>query len=279
MTTIDASDLQERLATHRRELDEQGYTIVEHAIDEEMVDEVRRAVDRLEEAVGGRVGQDRFRGRSTIKIQNLLAKDAVFRRLAMNEMTRHLAEHVLGPGFLLSTVQSMDILPGELHQPIHVDDMYYGSMIGRPHLPVACNTVWAIDDFTADNGATVVVPGSHLWDDAPGANIDEIIARVDELPEGRVSAVMPKGSVVVFHGALWHGGGANTSSGRRIAIAVNHCSGWIRPEHNNTLIIPTDVVRTFEPELQVMLGFGVYERVIGRIDGMAPLEALALEGR
>lgn len=281
MTDAAASkaSLDQRMHPHRQQLDEQGYTIVENAIDDGFADEILAVVERIESETDNAMGQDRFRGMATIKIQNLLARDKVFRELALNIYSRHLVEHLLGPGFLLTTTQTMDLMPGELRQPVHADDMYYGSRIGRPHLPIVGNTVWAITDFTAENGATVVLPGSHRWPNLPAASLPEAIERADEPIEGLVPVVMPKGSVLVLNGSVWHAGGANQSGQRRLGIAVNHCAGWLRPEHNNLLAMPLDQVRTFDPALQDMLGFGVYEGIIGRLNSLPPLEALAAQGR
>jgi ectoine hydroxylase-related dioxygenase (phytanoyl-CoA dioxygenase family) len=272
-------DLFAPMASHRDELDAQGYTIVENVLDPGFVDEVASVVRRLEDQHGQPRGGSRFRGLSSVKVQNLLAKDDVFRRLALNSVTRHLLGHVLGDGFLVTTVQSYDILPGEDHQPIHVDDMYYASVLGRPHPPLTCNTMWAISDFTDTNGATVVLPGSHRWGHIPGRDVEECTARADVRPAGLVDAVMPRGSVLVYHGSLWHGGGANRSDARRVGVCLNHCVGWVRPEHNNLLSMPTDVVRTFDRALQELLGFGVYKGKIGHLDGLPPLEALSRASR
>jgi ectoine hydroxylase-related dioxygenase (phytanoyl-CoA dioxygenase family) len=278
--TTATTDLSTKLAKHREQIDEQGYTIIQNAIDQDFVAEILAVLDKLEEEIGHAKGVDRFRGFKTVKVLNLIGRHEVFRRLALNEYSRHIVEHVLGPGFLLAETVSMDLAPGEQMQPIHCDDMYLGGKLGRPHPSVACNTVWSITDFTAENGATVLVPGSHKRVDAPGSNMAQVIARADEAPpEGLISAEMPAGSLLIFEGALWHAGGANRSSERRVGVSINHGAGWVRPSQNNVLSMPFDLVRTFDPALQDMLGFGVYDGVIGRVGTLPPLEALAQQGR
>ena len=100
--------------------------------------------------------------------------------------------------------------------------------IPKPHPPTVCNTMWALTDFTEENGATRIIPGSHLADHSP-----EYGAEFDSIP-----AEMPAGSVLVWHGSLWHGGGANRSTARRTGIAMNYCAGYIRQQENQQLGIP-----------------------------------------
>ena len=85
---------------------------------------------------------------------------------------------------------------------------------------------------------------------------------------------MAAGSVLVWHGSLWHGGGANTTDRRRMGIAMNYCAGFIRQQENQQLGLPLDLVRTFTPELQELCGFGVHRGLIGHIDRRTPTQAL-----
>src|SRR5207247_711664 len=127
----------------------------------------------------------------------LFAKTRTFDAQATDPLILGALERVLGPQFLLSAPVGISIRPGEKAQPVHRDDGVYP--IKRPHSELVVNTMWALDDFTEENGATVVIPGSHRW--------------VDERPSAdspRVRAVMPAGSVMLFVGSVYHGGGANT---------------------------------------------------------------------
>ena len=136
--------------------------------------------------------------------------------------------------------------------------------IAKPHVPTVCNTMWALTDFTEANGATRIVPGSHRAGQSPvfGEHYDSIPAE------------MPRGSVLVWHGSLWHGGGANRTDRRRVGIAMNYCAGWIRQQENQQLGIPLETVRGFEPRLQELCGFGLYSGLIGHVDKRAPMERL-----
>jgi ectoine hydroxylase-related dioxygenase (phytanoyl-CoA dioxygenase family) len=124
--------------------------------------------------------------------------------------------------------------------------------------------MWAITDFTEENGATRLIPGSHLRDHSPtyGQEYESIPAE------------MAKGSVLVWHGSLWHGGGANHSDRRRVGVAMNYCAGYIRQQENQQLGVPADVVRGFSPRLQQLVGYGIYVGLIGHIDKHDPARLL-----
>ena len=85
---------------------------------------------------------------------------------------------------------------------------------------------------------------------------------------------MPAGSVLVWHGSLWHGGGANTTDERRVGIAMNYCAGWIRQQENQQLGIPRDVAAGFSRRLRQLCGYGVYNGLMGHIDKHSPAEML-----
>jgi ectoine hydroxylase-related dioxygenase (phytanoyl-CoA dioxygenase family) len=173
-----------------------------------------------------------------------------------------IVEGVLDPGCLVSSLSSIAIDPGETAQPIHADDQLIP--LAKPHVPTVCNTMWALTDFTEANGATRVIPGSHRRDHNPDYGA----------PYDSVAAEMPKGSVLVWHGSLWHGGGANTTEERRTGIAMNYCAGFIRQQENQQLGIPREVAATFSPRLRQLCGYGIYNMLIGHINKRDPAEIL-----
>ena len=128
--------------------------------------------------------------------------------------------------------------------------------------------MWAITDFTEANGATRIIPGSHLWDHSPvyGQAYDSIPAE------------MAKGSVLIWHGSLWHGGGPNTTDDRRTGIAMNYCAGYIRQQENQQLGIPREVAAGFDERLQQLCGYSVYQGLIGHIDKRDPIELVRGDG-
>jgi ectoine hydroxylase-related dioxygenase (phytanoyl-CoA dioxygenase family) len=247
---------------HLADISGQGYTIVPDVFDGDTADALIAELDRLEDDLGVVPADNSFEGRSTARVYNLLAHGERFERIPVHPDVLPIVEGVLDPGCLVSSLSSVAIGPGEIAQPIHSDDQVIP--LPRPHPPTVCNTMWALTDFTDENGATRVVPGSHVLDHAP--NYGE---RYDSVP-----AEMPRGSVLVWHGSLWHGGGANRTGQRRYGIAMNYCAGWIRQQENQQLGIPLDTVRRFEPRLQELCGFGTYLRLIGHIDKQTPAQRL-----
>lgn len=121
--------------------------------------------------------------------------------------------------------------------------------------------MWALDDFTLDNGATVVFPGSHRWTD------EEPV----ESEAGR--AVMPAGSLMIYRGGLAHGGGANRTDQSRLGVIIEYCAGWLRPQENHLLGVPKEIVKELPRRLQELLGYNVLG-LLGNVDGRHPLKYL-----
>jgi ectoine hydroxylase-related dioxygenase (phytanoyl-CoA dioxygenase family) len=253
-----AADLDDHLA--RIETD--GYTVVEDAFPAEHADALAGALRALETQLGTEPADNSFEGEATTRVYNLLAHGDPWLDLAVHPTVLPIAEAVLGGEILVSTVSSISIAPGESPQPIHADDQVMP--IARPHRPAVCNSMWALTDFTEANGATRIVPGSHRLDHNPdyGTHYDS------------VPAEMAKGSILVWNGSLWHGGGANTTDGPRIGIAMNYCAGWIRQQENQQLGIPAEVMATFSPKLRQLCGLGIYRGLIGHIDKQLPATLL-----
>ncbi len=243
-----------------------GYTIIEHAIDLDLIDALQSDLDRLEQELGILPAGNVFEGAHTVRIYNLLVHGSTFTQIPIHANVLPIVEGVLDEGCLVSSLSSIAICPGETAQPIHADDQMIP--LGKPHAPTVCNTMWALTEFTEANGATRVIPGSHLADRSP-----DFGTHYDSIP-----AVMPKGSVLVWHGSLWHGGGANTTDERRVGIAMNYCAGFIRQQENQQLGIPIDLARQFPRRLQELCGFGVYRGLIGHIDKHSPAQLFLREG-
>ncbi len=241
---------------------EQGYVILEGVIEEDLLDALAASLAEMERVFEVRPAGNSFEGERTLRIYNLLAFGEPWTRVPVHERVLPVVEGVLDPGCLVSSLSSITILPGERAQPLHADDQLIP--IPKPHPPVVCNTMWALTDFTADNGATRVVPGSHLFTENP----------VYGAPYDTVPAEMPRGSVLVWHGSLWHGGGANTTDAPRVGVAMNYCAGFIRQQENQQLGIPREVAAGFGPRLRSLIGYGVYNGLIGHINKRSPAEIL-----
>jgi ectoine hydroxylase-related dioxygenase (phytanoyl-CoA dioxygenase family) len=254
------------LSTHSAAIRDQGFTVIEGAIEPDLVDALATDLTRLVKKLDVEPARNDFEGAKTLRIYNLLLYGDLWEQIPVHPSVLPVVESVLDPGCLISSLSSIDILPGETGQPIHADDQLIP--LRKPHAPTVCNTMWALTDFTEANGATRLVPGSHRWDHDPiyGQQYDS------------VPAEMARGSVLVWHGSLWHGGGANRTDEARVGIAMNYCAGFIRQQENQQLGIPADVARGFSPRLRELVGYSVYNGLIGHINKQSPVDLLKDEG-
>ena len=246
---------------HIERVGKDGYTIVENAIEPELIEALNTALTRLERDLDAKPAMNGFEGHHTVRIYNLLAHGAPFERIPVHPSVLPIVEGVLDPGCLISSLSSIAIDPGEIAQPIHADDMVIP--LDKPHRPIVCNSMWALTDFTTANGATRLVPASHRRENPEYGGAYETIA-----------AEMPKGGVLIWDGSLWHGGGANSTFERRTGVAMNYCAGFIRQQENQQLGLPAELVRGFAPRLQELVGYGVYQGLIGHIAKQSPAQLM-----
>ena len=239
-----------------------GFTVIHDVFSAHAADALVDELHRLEHDLAIAPAANDFEGTATWRIYNLLAHGGVFEAIPVDPIVLPVVEGVLDHGCLVSSLSSIVIGPGETAQPIHADDQVMPLV--KPHVATVCNTMWALTDFTEVNGATRIIPRSHLADHSPiyGQQYESIAAE------------MPQGSVLVWHGSLWHGGGANVTDHRRVGLAMNYCAGWIRQQENQQLGLPLDLVRHFAPRLQELCGFGTYRNLIGHIDKQSAAQRL-----
>ena len=242
-------------------LERDGYVVIEDLLPARACQEIAAAVDPLL----GPAGRNVFEGLHTQRAYSLLTKTRGCDGIVEHPRVLALLDRLLLPNYLLSQLQAIRINTGEAAQLLHFDDGMYP--VPRPRPALSAATIWAITDFTADNGATVVIPGSHRWDD------DRRPTDADE----RVSVVMPAGSVVFFAGTLWHGGGANqTDDESRLAVTAQYCQPWLRPQEAFTLSTPPATVRTVSENIRRMLGYSIHPPFMGMVDGMHPKRVLEI---
>jgi len=253
-----APDLQAALDGVMARLDADGYAIVEDLIPHDdaisIGVELRRLLDGVPE------GRNFFEGFHTRRLYAIYGKTRILDPLTLHPLVLGGVEHVLGEHFQLSGPTGIEIGPGEVEQILHRDEDIYP--VPRPHQPLVMNVMWAFDDFTKANGATRLLPGSHRGD-------------AQTPPEGDfVYAEMPAGSVMLYVGSLWHGGGANTTGRTRLGAAIEYVVGWLRQQENHFLSVPPDVLRTLPKRLRELLGCNIYPPFVGYVDGRHPDRAI-----
>ena len=229
-----------------------GACIVEGLLTAEEIDLVLDEVMPFVEMTAK--GNDDFTGRQTQRTGALVARSPACCEVVMHQKIIAAAERFLSPfteRLLLHLTQTIHILPGQGSQTLHRDRLAWGTHLPRSIEP-QFNTLWALTEFTSDNGATRVVPGSQSWDWQDRAE-----------PEQICQAVMPRGSVLLYTGSVIHGGGENTSSEPRMGLNITYCLGWLRQEENQYLSCPPAVARTLPDELQELLGYTMGNYALG----------------
>jgi len=255
-------DLEAKLADFERD----GFVVLENVIDMSLVEEIREELLRVEREHEIGFRDTDFEGRQTVRIYNLLAHGPSFWKIPIHEAVLPFAERVLDEELLLSSISSITLCPGQGAQPLHADDQLIP--VPKPHQPFTLNCVWAISDFTEENGATRLVPGSHKESGMPDFDIE-----ADTVP-----GEMPAGSVIFWHGSLWHAGGNNRSTDRRFAIANYYCAGFMRQQENQLLGISPSEAAKMPRRLQELCGYSVYRGLYGHVDNADPIKMLGQEG-
>jgi len=267
-------------ASWREEFDRRGYLIFERVLAPDWVTAIRAALAPfLERDLKGR---NDFEGLQTNRVYAMLAKSPLFAELAIHPLALAFAEAELGESCLLSAMLAINLHPGETVQPWHFDDSIVRMPRPRPALGVSA--FWAIDDTTASNGSTEIVPGSHLWDEqmvegavkpagfsnetAPNANSD-FGNRADA-----VKLMMPSGSLAITKGTLWHRGGANRSDRPRLIITPQYCVGWVRQLENMALAVPAGLAEKLPERARELIGYSIHPPFMGHVDGVHPRRLL-----
>ena len=239
-------------------INEVGYTVIPDWLTEERVKklstDLRREVNPIRELMPPDF--------TTVRAHNLLAKTRCVDDLVCDPRLVALAQGVLGPHIQVSVVAMFDLLPGAKPQGLHQDDGLWP--IPRPHPPFVVNAVIAVDEFTKANGATQIVPKSHLWHDQP----------VKQPPDvSPIQVEMKPGTMLIWTGAVWHGGGGNTTNQSRLAIDINFNLSYLAQQENQFIGVPRSEVEKMPKHLQRLIGykFGLMYVGPGMVDLRDPL--------
>jgi len=211
-------------------------------------------------------GRDEFSGKRTRRTGGLVARSPKCRDLVMHPLTLGAAGELLShaTSFQLHLTQVIAIGPGEPAQAIHRDQWAFDFFPFPKDYEVQFNTIWALTDFTAENGATRVIPGSNRFDD-----------KLKFKEEDTIPAEMRRGSVLVYNGSVYHGGGANRSEATRIGINITYNLSWLRQEENQYLAVPLEVARTLPVDLLKLIGYRRGAYALGYVDDLRdPIEVV-----
>jgi len=234
----------------------EGCAVVDDLIPPDLLDTM--AVE-LEPFMAATPYGDDFSGHHTRRTGGLIARSPTARGLVTHPTVTGAVGSALGHAttFQLHLTQIISIEPGQGAQPVHRDQWAFDFFSFPNGYEVTCNTIWAMTDFTEANGATRVIPGSHRFEDKLR------FTEADTEP-----AEMRKGSVLLYTGALYHGGGPNSSDGTRHGVNITYAVGWLRQEENQYLSVPADIARDLPDDLLRLMGYAPGAYALGYVDDL-----------
>ncbi|MEM6707468.1 MAG: phytanoyl-CoA dioxygenase family protein [Pseudomonadota bacterium] len=236
----------------KRVLDAAGALVCTGFLTDEQITRFRRELDDILDTTPN--GRDPFSGFATKRAGALIARSSVVREIAVHPLLLDLCDHLLGPfgnGYQMHLTQAVAIAPGESPQILHRDRGLWGGFIPR-RIETQLGTMLAVTEFTAENGATRVAPGSQHWDKDKQPTEDELCA-----------ATMPAGSILIYSGTVLHGGGANETDETRIGLLLHYCQNWLRQQENQYLSCPPEIAATLDPKLRGLIGYSQGSPVMG----------------
>jgi ectoine hydroxylase-related dioxygenase (phytanoyl-CoA dioxygenase family) len=241
-----------------------GAVIIDHLVSNELLDEM--SVELGASFAETEFGADEFNGLNTRRTGALIARSKTVRQLIQHPLVLASTADILShsTNFQLHITQAIAIGPHSPAQPIHRDQWAWDFFPFPDGYEVECSAIWALTDFTEANGATRVVLGSHRAGDGKSY-----------VEEDSVPAEMERGSVIIYTGSEYHGGGANTTNEMRIGVQCSYALGWLRQEENQYLSVPLDIARTLPIDLLRLMGYEKGSFTLGYIDNMRdPMNAV-----
>jgi hypothetical protein len=248
-------------------IDRWGFAVVLGRPDPGTIADVRKDIERY-----GR-GVEKldlpFFGGALKKVEGLLAKSSGLVELMADPFVTELSERYLGADILLNASGGFILEPGSQPQPLHHDDVLYKPFVPRGTQETMVNFMFAVTDFTAENGATRMVPGSHRWPEGRAPTEDDEV----------IDLVMPAGGVAIWLGSTWHGAGVNRTDTARLGAEMAFNCGWLRPHEAYHLLIPPALARDFPTRVQDVIGYKAHRGMLGCIQQRSPSEILGFEKR
>jgi ectoine hydroxylase-related dioxygenase (phytanoyl-CoA dioxygenase family) len=234
--TVSAEELVRTIAT-------EGYAIVDELAPVEVMDAI---IAEMDEHIGGTAfGYDHYLGKKTKRTGALIARSPSSHALLQHPLVLAACDGVMSKAsrFQLQLTQIISVFPGSPAQKLHQDETIWDFFPFPLDYQPQCSLLWALSDYTEENGATRIVPDSQ---DQKGRHY----AYEDSLP-----AEMKRGSALFYTGKVFHGAGANNSHGVRMALNATYCAGWLRQEENQYLTTPIEVARTLSDDMLKLMGY------------------------
>ncbi len=259
----------------KSQYDREGYLVFEKVMDAAEIERVRDAL----QPYLNKPGRNNFEGYKSHRVYSLLAKSPeVFSDMVSHPLALAFAEADLGDSCLLTSLLAINLQPGETVQPWHHDD--FDIFVPRPRPAYGLSSFWAIDETTAENGATEIIPGSHLWgaEDQPGGLLSnfetvsqDVTVAAGEDPQPHPDAIkvmLPAGSLMIAKGTLIHRGGANQSADNRLIVTPQYCVGWARQLENMMAAVPRSIAATLPKRTRELMGYNIHSGFMGYVDGV-----------
>ncbi len=242
-----------------------GCVVIEQLVSEELMEQVGSELEPFIHKTP--FGLDSFTGEKTKRTGSLIARSNSFHELASHPTVVGSAKDVIcqtASSMQIHLTQIIDLCPGAEAQPIHRDQWAWDFFPFPSDWEVEVSTMWALTDFTEENGATRIIPGSHLWED-----------KLQPTYEETVPAIMSCGSVLLYTGSVYHGGGKNITDDRRTGVNIDYSASFLRQEENQYLACPPEIAATIDPDLAKLIGYSRGSYALGYFgDTQDPMEAL-----
>lgn len=232
-----------------------GAVIVREQVQPKTADQVLRQL-RGHFDTDGTLFENDFNGYKTLRLNSVLERSRASAELIGHFRVMEVADAILLPhcvSYQLGSTTGIEIAPGEAAQQLHRDDDIYP--VRLPGMETQLSALWALNDFSSDNGATCVIPGSH--------RVNEVIVE----PDNVVQATMPAGSLLLYMGSTVHGGGANRTERPRACLINTYSLGWLRQEENQYLSVPRDVAMSYPEHIQRLMGYQAHGPMLGTYPG------------